>query len=126
VRYLLDEDISPAVAEGLRRRSIDAVSVHDLGRANQGVADATWLEEAATDGRVVVTYNQADFQALDEQWRAAGRMRGGILWASEQIIPRRAIGGLIRALVATGQQFTTLEGLCVPLLRATEGASNEE
>lgn len=50
LRYLLDEDMSPAVAEGLRLRGIDAVSVHDLGRANQGVPDTTWLEEATAEG----------------------------------------------------------------------------
>lgn len=65
LRYLLDEDMSPAVVEGLRLRGIDAVSVHDLGRANHGVLDATWLEEAAADGMTLGTYNRADFQELD-------------------------------------------------------------
>lgn len=116
VRFLLDEDQDPRVAEGLRRRGVDAVSVPDLGRAGQGVADSVRLEEATVQGRVLVTYNRADFQALDGQWRADGRAHAGILWCRERTIPRRAIGELIRAVEGVASQFETLEGLCLPLV----------
>lgn len=125
LRFLLDEDQDPRVAAGLRPRGIDARSVHDLGRANQAVTDAAWLEEATAQRRVFVTYNRADFQALDDQWRSAGRTHGGILWCMERSIPRRAIGDLVRALEAAAQLYDTLDGLCLPLTRAPEAEEQQ-
>lgn len=115
--FLLDEDISPRVADGLRRAAIDAASVHELGRGNLGIADAEQLAFAAASGRVLVTYNRADFQALDEAWRLRGQSHCGILWCSERSIPRRAIGELVRALAAAAVTCESMEGLCLPLLR---------
>jgi predicted nuclease of predicted toxin-antitoxin system len=115
--FLLDEDITPAVAEGLRRRGIDAVSVHDLGLANARVPDEAHLAAAATAGRVLVTYNRADFQALDAQWRLDDRPHAGILWCAERSIPRRNVGELVRALVVASQRYESLSGLCLPLER---------
>ena len=43
--FLLDEDIRPHVAGGLRRRGIDAVSVHEIDRANLLKADGGWWAE---------------------------------------------------------------------------------
>ena len=117
--FLIDEDLSPDVAEGLRRRGIDAVAVQDLGLANARVPDEAHLEAATAAGRAVVTYNRADFQALDAQWRLQGRDHAGILWCSERSIPRRAIGELIRALEAATTRYPSLNGLCLPLERPT-------
>jgi predicted nuclease of predicted toxin-antitoxin system len=117
LRFLLDEDQDPSVAAGLRQIGIDAVSVYDLGRAGQALADEFWLEEAATQGRVLVTYNRADFQALDQQWRSVGRSHAGILWCTERSIPRRAIGELIRAVAAVDSIYESLDNLCLPLPR---------
>jgi predicted nuclease of predicted toxin-antitoxin system len=120
LRLLLDEDISPRVADGLRRRGIDAVSVYDVGRANRRVADADQLAFAAEGGRVLVTYNRADYQALDARWRLEAREHAGILWCSERSIPRRAFGDLVRALEAMVVQHETLAGICLPVARQTE------
>ena len=117
LRYLLDEDLSYRVAEGLRLRQVDALSVHEIGRANRGIPDAEQVAYATSEGRVLVTYNRADYQALDGQWRALGRGHAGILWCSERTIPRRAIGGLVRALEAAAAEYASLDGLCMPLSR---------
>jgi len=117
LRYLLDEDLNYRVAEGLRQASTDAVSVHEIGRANQGIADEDQLAHAASEGRVLVTYNRADYQELDNQWRAVIRDHAGILWCSERTIPRRAIGDLVRALAAAALRYDPLQGLCLPLAR---------
>jgi predicted nuclease of predicted toxin-antitoxin system len=117
LRLLLDEDISQRVAEGLRRRGIDAVSVYEVGRANRRVPDEEQLAFAAGDGRVLVTYNRADYQALDGRWRLDGREHAGILWCSERSTPRRAIGELVRALETTALVGESLRGLCLPLTR---------
>jgi hypothetical protein len=113
---LLDEDISGRVAEGLRARDVDAVWVHELNRT--GLADEDELAFSVEEGRVLVTYNRADFQALDAQWRMMGLTHPGILWAGERTIPRRAFGELIRALEWTAEEHGSLEGLCLPLMPA--------
>jgi hypothetical protein len=97
---------------------VDAVSVHELGRANAAVSDEAQLEAAASAGRVLVTYNRADFQALDAQWRLQGKTHAGILWCGERTIPRRAIGDLVRSLAALAQCRDSLRDLCLPLTRA--------
>src|SRR2546422_148246 len=84
---VLDEDLSYRVAEGLRQRGVDAVSVYEIGPANRRVSDGEQLDFAATEGRALVTYNRGDFQALDAQWRAQGRVHAGILWCAERSIP---------------------------------------
>jgi hypothetical protein len=70
---------------------------------------------------VFVTYNRADFQALDGQWRAQARRHAGILWCRERTIPRRAIGDLIRALEAVAHEHTDLADHCLPLRRPPDG-----
>lgn len=117
--FLLDEDMSYRVAEGLRQRGVDAISVHEVGRANRQVSDAEQLEFAAQQGRVLVTYNRADYQALDGIWRAQGRVHAGILWCVERSIPRRAIGDLIRALADVARQHDSLAGICMLLPRSS-------
>jgi len=115
--FLLDEDISYRVAEGLRQRRVDAVSVHEVGRANRRVSDAEQLDFAAQEGRVLVTYNRADFQALDAAWRTQERRHAGILWCDERSIARRAIGDLIRAIEEVAHHHESLEGVCLALTR---------
>ncbi len=117
LRFLLDEDMSDRVAVGLRARDVDAISVHEIDRANRQIPDEEQLAFAAEQGRVIVTYNRADYQALDAAWRIEGRQHAGILWCSERTLPRRAIGDLIRALVAMAEEHAMLEGLCLPLPR---------
>jgi predicted nuclease of predicted toxin-antitoxin system len=115
--FLLDEDMSQRVAEGLRRRGIDAISVYEIDRANRRVPDSEQLDHAAATGRVLVTYNRSDYQALDAQWRAQGQTHAGILWCAERSIPRRAIGDLVRAIEAVAAQYDSLAGMCIPLPR---------
>lgn len=115
--FFLDEDMSYRVAEGLRQRGIDAVSVYEVGRANRRLSDEEQLAFAAGEGRVLVTYNRSDYQALDAHWRAQGRTHAGILWCSERSIPRRAFGDLVRAVEAVAQRYGSLQGICLPVPR---------
>jgi predicted nuclease of predicted toxin-antitoxin system len=120
LRFLLDEDMSPRVAEGLRARGIDVVSVHEIGRGNRRIPDEERLAYATSEARVFVTYNRGDFQALDAAWRRQGRQHAGILWCLERSIPRRAIGDLIRAVETAATEYTDLTGFCLPLRRSTD------
>jgi len=116
-RFLLDEDLPPAVAAGARRLGLDVVSVHEIGRAGQAISDEDQRSFAFEQGRAIVTFNRADYQALDAQWRRLDRQHAGIVWCSERIIPRRAIGDLIRALEAAAGQYAVLDNVCLPLTR---------
>ncbi|HEV3310636.1 MAG TPA: DUF5615 family PIN-like protein [Chloroflexota bacterium] len=115
LRFLLDEVTSTRVAVGLRERGVDAVSVHELGHG--GLADEDQLLFAAERGRVLMTYDRADYQARDAQWREEAREHAGVLWCTEKSLPRRDIGGLLHAAESVAQQFTTLAGLCLPMPR---------
>ena len=69
IRLYFDESVQVAVAEQMRNRGIDAVTVRDLGLL--GDADANHLQRASEMGRVLCTYDQ-DFLRL----HAAGQVRG--------------------------------------------------
>ncbi len=56
MKYYLDEDISPTVAELLRKDGIDAVGTHEVGRVQS--SDKDQLSYAASQGRVLATRNQ--------------------------------------------------------------------
>ena len=48
VRFYLDEDLTPVIAVALRKRGVDAVSAHDLGRI--GLSDAEQLTSPRARG----------------------------------------------------------------------------
>ena len=72
IRFFLDENVPVAVAEQLRRRGIDAVTVRDLGRLSQ--SDVDHLALAHHTGRVLCTHD-ADY--LDTGLR--GEAHSGII-----------------------------------------------
>jgi predicted nuclease of predicted toxin-antitoxin system len=61
VRFHLDENVDPAVADGLRRRGVDVTTPGDVGLI--GASDARHLEFATREQRVIVTHDE-DFFTL--------------------------------------------------------------
>ncbi|MFH1983777.1 MAG: DUF5615 family PIN-like protein [Pseudomonadota bacterium] len=62
MKLYLDEDISPRVAERLRKKGVDALSAHEVNMT--GATDEEQLAMAVSEGRVMVTRNRNDFIAL--------------------------------------------------------------
>ncbi len=74
-----DEDVHAALAVELRRRGYDAESCHEAGRGNRAIPDEEQLAYATEQGRVIITFNAADYILLDQEWKAAGRQHIGIV-----------------------------------------------
>ncbi len=77
MRLLLDEDLSPKIAELLRKKGIDVVSVHEVGRI--GLSDKSQLEYAASEGRCFVTRNRNDYIILTRQFFSSNKPHKGVL-----------------------------------------------
>ena len=88
IRFYLDEHIPGAVAEGLRRRGVDVLTVQKAGRAS--LADSEQLSFALRERRVMVTMD-ADFLILARQ----GILHSGIAYAG----PTASIGEMIRSIM---------------------------
>ena len=85
IGFYLDEHVPQAVAEALRRRGIDVLTVQEAGMA--GADDGRHLTFALQAGRVLVTQD-ADFL----RFQASGRRHAGIAYASQQL----SIGAIVR------------------------------
>lgn len=77
MKYYLDEDLSPKIAEILRKHGIDAVSVHEAGMIQ--ASDIKNLKLAASEKRCLVTRNRNDFIRLTVQFFNEHRPHCGIL-----------------------------------------------
>ncbi|HEV3188988.1 MAG TPA: DUF5615 family PIN-like protein [Polyangiaceae bacterium] len=97
VKLLLDENVSPMVAETLRKEDgVDAVHVRDRGLL--GALDHTVLEAAFAEDRVLVTSNVDDFVKLArarELHPGIVLIEDGGLFRAEQLqVVRKAIAAL--------------------------------
>ncbi len=77
MKYYLDEDISPTIAEILKRHKIDAVSAHEVGMVQ--AADMEHLNRAASENRCLVTRNRNDFIRLTVEFFNEHRSHAGVL-----------------------------------------------
>jgi len=62
LNFYLDEDLSPKIADLLRKEGIDCVSAHDIEMIQ--VSDLKQLETAVRNKRCLVTKNRDDFIRL--------------------------------------------------------------
>ncbi|MEJ2586450.1 MAG: DUF5615 family PIN-like protein [Deltaproteobacteria bacterium] len=94
MKYYLDEDISPRVAEILRGYQVDVMSTYEA--IMSGSTDRQQLEYAASKGMAMVTRNRNDFVRLTVQFFNEQRPHCGVL-----IVPYSIPGDRFR-LMAQG------------------------
>ena len=100
MKLLLDEMHAPSVDDALTQDSFDVVAVAPEPEL-RGVLDEDLLAYAATERRVLVTENVADFVPLDAQWSGHRRSHAGLIFTNPKRFNRATLaypGSLITAL----------------------------
>jgi predicted nuclease of predicted toxin-antitoxin system len=88
IKFHLDENVSNAIALGLRRRGIDVTTTKEVGL--MGASDEEQIEFALTQGRVIFTQDD-DFLRMHQ----AGTTHAGITYCRQR---SRSIGEIINTL----------------------------
>jgi len=107
LKLLLDEHISPEVADGLGRRNRSLMVRHMVeweGGAFMGEEDSACLREAARQGLTLVTYDRRTIPPLLKAWAEQDFRHGGVIFVDEKTISPADIGGLVRALTDLSKQ----------------------
>jgi hypothetical protein len=101
LKLLLDEHISPDVAEGLHRRNRALVVRYIAeweGGDFLGRDDSACLQKAAKQGLTPVTYDRRTIPPLLKTWAEEERTHAGVVFVDEKTISPADVGGLVRAL----------------------------
>jgi hypothetical protein len=95
IRLYLDEDaMSRSLVRELRARGVDVTTAQEEGTL--GYDDASQLEFAKSQERVIYTYNVADFYNLHMEYVKEGKNHSGIILAHQK---RYTLGEQIRRLL---------------------------
>jgi hypothetical protein len=105
LRFYFDEDsMSRPLLRGLTVRGVDVTNAIDEGLAGQ--SDSAHLDYAASQGRVLFTFNVGDFLRLHTEWLSDGRNHAGLVLAPQQ---RYSIGEQLRRLLRVNKERSPLE-----------------
>ena len=101
LKLLLDEHISPGVAQSMRRRdrNITVFAMADWEGGNfLGQEDSACLQEAANQKLTLVTYDRRTIPPLLKDWAEEGRLHAGVIFVDEKTISPADIGSLVQSL----------------------------
>ena len=112
MRLLLDEMYAATIAEQLRARGHDVVSIHDPAyRRLEGSPDKEVFELAIAENRALVTENVPDFRLLEAESLAHSEPTPGLVFTTNRQFPRgdpSTLGQLVLALDALLADRTAL------------------
>lgn len=98
---MLDEMFSDSIAQQLRAKGHDVISVV-ADPALVTLPDDQVLAHATTEGRALVTANIKDFIPLDGRYRAAGQSHVGLILVSTRTFPQnREFTKTVTSAIAT-------------------------
>lgn len=106
--YLLDENISPVVAEQLRAKNteINAESVHRWrGGLLIGQADVNVLKIASEENLTLVTYDLKTIPDLLSELVAEKETHTGVIFVDDATMRSNDYGGLVSALLAHWEKY---------------------
>jgi predicted nuclease of predicted toxin-antitoxin system len=79
IRLYLDEDVNVMIADLLKARGFDSLTVRDVGRLS--ASDEEQLAYAVSQKRTLVTHNRTDFEELTQIYFNTEQMHYGIIFA---------------------------------------------
>jgi hypothetical protein len=107
LKLLLDEHISPRVANGLRRRNrtiyVRYMVEWEDGRF-LGQDDHACLREASAQALTLVTYDRRTIPPLLKTWAEESRGHGGVIFVDEKTISPSNLGRLVRSLTSLAKE----------------------
>jgi len=125
LKFLLDEHISPDVADGLRRRNRSLV-IHCMAEWENGgflgQEDSACLLEAAEQRLTLVTYDRRTIPPLLKIWAEEGLEHGGVIFVDEKTIspadrwPRTGLGPGVQRNREMGLDWPSLLLTASPLI----------
>ena len=100
IRLYLDEDaMDQDLVRALRMRALDVITALDSGMIER--RDDEHLDYASAQGRVLYSFNVADFYRLHREYLSEGKSHSGIILAPQQ---RYSVGsqmlGLLKLIAA--------------------------
>jgi hypothetical protein len=97
IRLYFDEDSSRhSLARELRARGADVVTALEAGMAGKG--DVEQLEWAATNSRVLYSFNRGDFYRLHTIWLNSGHSHNGIVLSRQDLSVGEQMRRLLRLI----------------------------
>ena len=122
LRLLLDEHISPSVAQQLIRRKpgVYAVPLQEWERGSYlGAGDDIVLAGAREQGLTLVTYDRRTIAPLLRSWADRGIDHAGVIFVDDRTLAPNDIRGLVRSLqqLWNAQQDLDWRNRCVFLQR---------
>jgi len=101
MKLLLDEQITPAVAEGVRRLlpNLTILSLYEWEKGSYiGQPDPAILARAAELGWTLVTYDLRTIAELVSSWAEHGIDHAGVIFVPSKAIPSSDIGLLVHSI----------------------------
>ncbi|MEH2465433.1 DUF5615 family PIN-like protein [Nostoc sp.] len=79
IRLYLDEDVNVLVADLLKARGFDALTIRDAGQLH--TSDEEQMACAISQGRTLVTHNRTDFEELIQAYFDSEQMHYEVIYA---------------------------------------------